>query len=439
MAQPTEQDLVQLGPFVKGMNNIAREDSIPRDQLRVAQNVDFYPTGKIRTREGRVKKVALAGASNFWSDGIYALVQGDATLYRYIPDDTLIDLFDGFAVDTYNAYCSVNRFIYASDTHQALRVDTYDNSVRPWGIAAPGSPTLTATANGGLDAGTYQVTLTYTTADGEESGAPIASTVDVAEGGGILAALPPPHEAHVTSISVYLARGAGAEVMNYYGAVPVGTTQVQLYKQNLGKPLDTFALVQFPACDFVGLTMGRLFGVPSANPNIVIWSEPGYYGQYNPAKNYVAANYDVDLMAPTTLGAKAEGVFVTSGQRTYFQGGNQPGDFTNNEVYMAGAVRGSLVYVPGSYIQLQGMPQAPVPIWIATNGTICLGMPNGTVLPLTEGRFAAAVGVRCSSVFRELNGVRQALFTMEPPTSEALVAATDSLTVTVVRNGIEIQ
>ena len=437
MAQPTEQDLVQLGPWPRGMNNVAREDSVPRDQLRLAQDVDFYPTGKVRSRPGRVKKVSLAGASNFWSDGIYALVQADATLYRYIPDATLLTLYNGFAVDSYNAYCSVNRFIYASDGRKALRIDTFDNSVQPWGIRAPGSPPLVANGVGGWDAGTYQVTLTYTTAEGEESGAPLASTVTVAEGGGMLVSLPPPTESHVASISIYVSR-PGGETLYYYGAVPVGTTQVQLYKQNLGKQLDTFGLVQFPACDFAGLTMGRLFGVPSANPNTVIWSEPGYYGQYQPAKNYVATNYAVDLMAPTSLGAKAEGVFVASGERTYFQGGNQPGDFTNNEVYMAGAVRGSLVYVPGSYIQMQGMPQSPVPIWIATNGTICLGMPSGTVLPLTEGRFAAAVGVRASAVFRELNGVRQTLFTMEPPASEALVAATDSLSVTVVRNGIEI-
>jgi len=435
MAIPTERELVPRGPWPEGANNVAREDSIPSGQFRSGINVDVYPGGKLRRRRGQALSTAQAGSRCAWSDGHYALFRAAGSLYRFVPGQTPLLLCSGLQIDADMAYCSVNQYIYVSDGAQALRVDTQSNAVRAWGLPTPlGQPTLTATANGGLDAGTYQVAITYLDASKEESGSTLSTQVDVVQGGGIALSAFPPAPADVAAVNIYLTQANQVE-MCLYATVPYNVSSVQLFRDNFGRPLQTQFLSPLPAGNDAAFTLGRLF---VAIGNSVCWSEAQRYGLFSAEFNYVSYAAPVVLLAATAPGAQSQGLFVATTARTYFLQGTAPGQFNSILAYTAGAVPGTMTMISGSYFEADGVPNVPVPVWVSTVGTVCIGMPDGTVRPLTEGRFAMAVGERGSAIFRELDGVRQALFTMRPPTATSPLAATDSLTITRVKNGLSL-
>jgi hypothetical protein len=437
MARPTDRDLVKRGPWPRGANNIAREDSVPPAACRSAVNVDFYPGGKVRRRYGSAHEVSLAQARSGWSDGHYALVVAGDTLYRFVPPSTLTPITTGVQLGADVVYESVNQYVYVSDAARAWRVSTLDDSAVSWGVPTPaGQPMLAATAVGGMDAGAYQLAITFARADGEESAATLSTTVDVPEGGGIALSAFPAAPADVATINIYLTEPNGTDE-RWAAAVPANATSAQLYRGALGRPLVTQLLSPLPPGTDAVFTCGRLFVV---HENFLCWSEPLHYGLYSPERNYIPYAGKIVMLAATSPAAQSPGLFVAvEGGRTYFLPGNDPSGFNNVIAYNASAVPGSKTIVSGSYFDDPTIPNVPLPVWVSSIGTVCLGMPDGSVKALTEGRFAMAIGDRGAAVVRELNGIRQLLFSMRPPAMASRLAAQDTLTIKRVKNGIEVQ
>lgn len=434
MAAFSSRDIARLGPWARGANNVAREDSLPPSSARAMTNVDIYPGGKVRRRGGSAPVATQPLVENLWSDGHYALCTSSGSLYRFVPGQPLQLLASGIEIEADVAYCAVNQFIYASDTQRALRVDTTNDSVVPWGVPTPlHNPALTATANGGMAAGAYQVAITYARADGEESGATLSESIDVLAGGGIaLSGFPPAPSADVTTIVIYRTTANGTEEA-YTAAVPSNVVTAQLFDGALGRALTTQLLSPMPAGRAAAFTCGRLF---VAVGNAVCWSEPLQYGLTNIETNYAAFSADVAMIVAASPAAQSQGVFVGTGATTYFLRGTDTDEFINTIAYHAGAVPGSAVLVSGAFFEDDTIPNVPVPVWVATNGAVCAGLPDGSVKPLTEGRFAMSTGDRASSLVREINGIRQMLVTMRPPAHKSVFAASDSVAVTRIKNGI---
>lgn len=436
MALPNENNLVKLGPWGRGANNVAREDSVPRTAYREGVNVDTYPGGKVRRRPG-FAQVDASAAYNFWSDGYYALQSAGTTLYRFIPGQARQALYAGLRPESTLAYEAVNQFVYVSDGARAMSVNTTNNQVIPWGVQSPsGQPALAASSGGGMDAGSYQVAITYARASGEESGTGVAAVIAVAEGGGIaLTGIPQPSDNSVTKINIYMTSANGAE-LKYYGSIATGVVTEQMYKQNLGVPLKTQHLIPMPAGHMAAFSGGRLY---VAVGNLVVWSEPLMYGLFDPRFNYLQYAADIDLLAPTATDGAMSGCFIAAGDRTYFLAGEDPLKWNNLVRYGATAVQGSLQYLPGSRFQAQTIPSELVPVWLASNGYFCLGMPDGSIDALTEGRFAASIGGgRASAFYRDYKGVPHMVVAMQGPGQASQAACDDDVVATVVRNGVAV-
>jgi hypothetical protein len=434
MARPSPGDLVQRGPWARGANNVARQDSIPSSSVRALINGDFYPGGKIRRRYGNERVAAQPRMRNGWSDGHYALGTADGVLYRFIPGQPLKQLLTGLRVDADVAYCSVNQYIRVSDGAEAWRVNTVDDTVVPWGVATPNrQPTLTATTIGAMDAGTYQLALTFARADGEEGGATLSTSVDVLDGGGIALSDFPIAPPDVATIQIYLTPPNGKEE-SLYAVVPANATSAQLSRGPYGRALTTQLLSRIPPGTDMALANGVLFVIDGP---FLFWSEYLQFGLYSPERNYVAYASNTRMVVPTAQSVQAQGIFVATETSTYFEQGTDPAKFNHTIAYHASAIPNSKVFVPGSFFDPRDqIPTIPVPVWVAANGTVCVGMPDGTVKTMTEGKFAMSVGDRGAGVVRELNGIRQLLFSMRPPVAVSRVAARDSVTITRVKNGI---
>lgn len=434
MALPKESDLAKFNGWPSGANNVAREDSVPRASFREGINVDVLPGGKVRRRPGSTTLATDSGANFAWSDDHYALFVKNGTLKRFLPPGTFKTLLaNAFQIDTPISYCSVNEFIYASDGIRAWRVSTIDDSVVPWGVPSPlDQPILTATSNGGMAAGRYQVAITYARADGEESGSPLAVFVYVVDGGGIAMSHFPLPPSDVTDVNVYMTRANGQSLL-YYGNAPANATGIQLYNNELGKMIGTLLMTPLVPGTASCFTLGRLF---VANGQYVHWSAALHYGLHAKDNDYIAYATNINMLAATAQGAQSKGIFVGCEHRTYFMYGTGPDSFSNVLAYTSGVVPGTLVYIPGSYFEIDGFPTEMLATWVAKNGTVCVGLPDGTVKPLTEGRFVMDVGDRGSAMFREYNGIRQAIFGMQGPTMASQLKASDSLIIETVHNGI---
>lgn len=436
MARPTEKEMVTLGPWPRGANNVAREDSVPGTAYRKGTNVDVYPGGKVRRRPGYTV-VDPTPTANFWSDGTVALCTSlDGTsLYRFTPDAPLSLLYDGFVLDAEIAYASVNNLIYVSDGVTALRVDPLNDTVRPWGIPrVPLQPVLEADA-GGLAPGAYQVCATYVSVDGEEGGVGVASTINLPSGGGIRATLPAfPVPAHIGWINLYVTR-PGDSTFRLYRKYTAGVAlDVLIGMSALGRELRTFGLEPLPAGSFAALAGGRLLVTVG---NTLMWSDELNYGLYDPAHNYIPYPADIDMIAPTALGAAASGVFVAAGQRTMFAEGANIRTANNQLAYGAGANRGAPVYIDGDAFGREDFPTRPLPTWLASDGSVCVGLPDGQVISLTGGRYLMPSGIRAVLAERDLAGIRQVVVNVKEPVGSMAVSS-DSADTILVRNGVVI-
>ena len=436
---PNESDLASFGPFARGANNLAREDSVPQQAFRRGINVDVYPGGKTRRRKGYSVLLDTA-LKNIWSgDGEYGLcTSADAsTLYHVDPTVGLTELYNGFRPESEIAYCLVNDTVCVSDGATMLRVGTADSSVRPWGVPRPaGNPVLSA-VDGGLAPGDYQIAITYATLDREESGADTASYISLPNGGGIRCQLADfPTDTHVASINVYVT-AAGGEELRWYGTYPRGALDIVVSNGRRGRPLHTMGLDQMPAGEILAFAGGRLL---CAIDNLLLFSPSLYYGLTDVVRNYFAYAGRIDMVAPAQPAGASTGIFVAAGGKTYFlnMADGNVANATNPIAYHVGAVRGAPTYIDGAALGMDGVPAQPVPMWLAKNGMPCVGLPSGQVIALTNLRYQMDIGDRVSIAQRELAGINQTIIGVRNPQVGSVARPADVPEVTLIRNGIEI-
>jgi hypothetical protein len=433
MARPTEAEMVQLGPWPRGVNNVAREDAVPSNALRAATNVDLTAQGKVQRRAGYDRVyVSTIGTRSLWSDGTTAIFAEGTELKSLSTAYAATVLAGGLHPASHVSYADISTWLYYSDGFVSGRVDLSSMTSRPWALNTPGGCAAVPSAAGGLDAGDYLVTIAYRTAGGELSGAPIAQKVTVVQGGGVTLTFSTPTQAEVSHVRAYISGANGAE-LRYHSEVAVGTTTMTLGVMYLGAELPTYLLQPMPACEHIALFNGRLFG---AHGQYLFFSKPYFYGLYHPANGFITFPYTVDMLASVSMGNSESGLLVGSGERTYYLSGAGPDKFDQKVVYPRGVVPGSLTYVPGSAFDptLQ-LGTDLLPVWLATNGVLCVGAPGGRVQPLTEGRFVTAIHERAAGLFRERNGIRQLVMTGISTVDQPLATA-DTPVTTTVQNGL---
>lgn len=419
MAGVNDRALRSAGPWPLGVVNAIAEDAMPRDEngrplgLRAADNVDLDPVGTPSRRRGAEQFYAGTLAHSLWTDDRFpvGLFVDNGTLHTIDAAGEVADL--GVAVgDLPVSYELIGERVFYSNT---TACGVIDMALRrhDWGPETPaGQPDVAAVDGYGLAAGRYQVAVTFIDALGRESGSTLAAAVDVGEGQGIaLSNIPQPLTA--PAIAVFIT-DANDQVLRFHSALGAGTTAAVLGQPARGRALETQFLVPMPPGQIVGLFNGRQF---VAARRTLRWSPPLRYGLTDPVRNVLRFAADIDLFAPVGEGASG-GVFVAAGARTHYFAGNDPAAWGVNIKKSTGAIPGSYCRIPANVFG--GEDTERVPVWIATDGQVCIGRPGGVIATPKQGLAVLDGAARAAALFREENGLQQYLAALHGPRPQSL-------------------
>lgn len=408
MAGVSDKAVIPAGPWPAGIDNLNAETALTRSEdgkrviaLREAVNVDIPRGGWPRRRDGFGLAIAGTRMHSLWHCGHFPflLYADGAEQFAWAGTDPFV-VRSGLASRDIS-YAIPNDKVFCTNAAENWCVRA-DGSLGAWGMESPiGQPDVTAASDGGLDAGVYQVAITYLDGAGEESGTGLATTVDVAQGGGILlSSIPQPQSPDVARIRVYRSPTNG-DVLYAARDVAVGQTIATIGVGELGRPLATQFLDPLPPGHLVRYLGGRLY---VARGNEMRWSEALRYGLTHIAKNVRRIGENIDMMEPVGEGSDGAGLFVADHKRTYWIDGTNPGAQGMRIAYAYGAVRGTGVVVPGNVFGLE--TTMPVAYWLAKSGVACVGLPGGQVMPLRENQVVAPNADSGASLLREQNGIR---------------------------------
>lgn len=405
MAGVRDRELVQLGPWPQGINNLAKEGSLPADPetglplaLRELDNMDLDAGGFARARQG----YGLVHAGNLmhslWShpEVPFALVVDGGQLHAVHAGREPEPL--GAMVGSQPVSYELINDRIAFTNRTACGLVLLDQRVCAWAPEHPGGlPDIAPVAGFGLSAGQYQVAVTFMDELGRESGCGAAAAVDCADGQGIqLNNIPQPLRADTAAVLVY-ATGANDQVLRLAARLLPGTQSHVLTVPAEGRSLTTQFLQPLPAGQLTRLFNGRQYVAAGGQ---ILWSDPLRYGMFNPVRNRVGFRGQVDVMEP----GGQEGMFVAAGQRTYFLGGQDPANWGLRMVRSSGAAPGS-IRVPGNVLGFDSTEDWPV--WIERTGHFCVGSAGGQVLVLKEGEAVINDADRAALMFRQQDGLQQ--------------------------------
>lgn len=425
------EKLVRQAGYPAGINNRARDTEAPLDEfgrpmaLREAVNVSLTKTGRPVRRPGRIKRVPGRAHSLFaFNQHLLAVVDGVMGAYRRAPEGVLtLDTTLATPGERFCTYATDDFSVWWSNGVTSGRI-AEDLSVHPFWIDTP-APVQLAVGTGALAAGRYEVSVTAVDADGRESGASGAVGVNVPTGGGLIVTLPAA-PAGTLRWRLYVTPPNG-EVLYEQAELAVGATSANVGNLTPTAKLETQWLHPLLPTQCLRYGHSRLFGLAN---NVLIWSEPYRLGLMSP-DNHVVLGSEATLLEPVGDGTDGAGAWVADHKRTYFMAGADPENWQQQARYPHAAVPGTSCTVPGSYFGLE--TDAPVAYWMARNGTPCIGLPGGVLIPLREDSLALPVDAeRGASGLMFFDGLRQLLTTTLSATGNT-AAAGDSADAVVIR------
>ena len=381
--QSKEAKTVALSPWLKGVNTRLAAHALPNGTLRNAVNVDIDSTGRIKRRQG-YQRLLAGQAHSLWADANNLLLVLDGDLVRVNPDTPETTLIRADVGTDPISYAQVANLLYYGNRTVRGRLDLYTGThYNAFGPANPeGAPTLMVGSEGALPAGTYQLVLTFISALGEESGAGLASTIELTTAGSIRLTHIPQGDA--SKVRIYCTTPNGIELLKQTDLVK-GITEYELTTITRGKLLATQFLEPLPAGDLLRYFRGRLY---LADGPVVWHSQPIHYGLYAPDDDYLPPfAADITLLEPVE-----EGIYIGAGG-TWFLHGSGPADFVLRFIDAETPIPGTGLSVPVELIDSQLTGRAAY--WMTPSGP-ALGMPNGLVKYPTRDSlpgFSATSGV----------------------------------------------
>lgn len=426
----SDNDLTTFPGFPEGMNTVDDAAAIGPRALREALNVDLHSGGKPRRRRGRRK---VLGGSNVHSlfahpDFPFALVRSTDQLLAFDGTFEPIVIADGLGGQP-ASYAELNGDLLWTVENVATGRLSPGLENRPLGVPTPpGVPQAAAAANGGLFAGAYKVALSYQLASGEEGGACAPRSVVVGDNGAIVVTLPDPEDARVEAIRVWISE-PGDGVLYHAIDVVAGMPEVLIGEGPRGKDAEARHLFPLPP----GHLLRVLNGIPwMATGNQVYHCEAMRPGLHHPGHHRFPFQKRIDMMQPVGQ-AESAGMYIASGQRTFWLAGATPKQTNQRIARSTGAVPGTGLTVPG---EVFGQAAGDVAYWMASDGVPCLGLPGGQVVPLNK-QVARERFERGASLLREIAGVVQVVTAGRGGTRSSFGAA-DTVEVKQYRNGIEV-
>lgn len=391
--------LPTIGPFPAGVNNRRPPHELTQavgngsiDLLRDAVNVDVSDSGKLRRREG-FSQVFSGRARSAWGDDKAGFYAEGSTLYHLWLDPggelrRSVIRADLAPTETLS-YCEAGgTYYYTSKSVMGMVRGGARLDFTPRPLL---TPELSVTP-GALPKGRYQVCITQFGAAGE-SASTTPAAIEVPAGGGIRVSSIPP--APVGCITLIYVTGADGEVFGRAAVDIAGGVADILTPSSTGATCQTLLLEPMPPGAIVRFGNARLL---VAAGNVLCYSEPFFPGLWRPSKNYIQFPEPITALEPS-----GRGVFVAA-DKTYWLGG---------EITQA-ALDERLPYgaVPNSGGNDPANPESC--FWISERGLV-FGGPDGSVKNLQEEQLALTGGTAGAAVYRERNGQRHVLTSVQDP------------------------
>lgn len=432
MAGPRNDDPVRWPSFPDGLNNVREATDPPVDEdgrhtaLLDAVNVSLTATGKPKRRPGQIHRIPGRAHSLFSGrDHLFGVTDGVLGAYRAAADGALtLDVALATPGDRFVTYATDDYSIWWSNGIEQGRIDE-DLSVHPLWIDTPAAPLLALAGAGGLARGRYEVTVVAVDAAGRESGASGPVGLQVPSGQGIVVTLPNAPQG-TSRWRVYVTPPNG-EVFYQVADLPPSATTTTIGHHAAGARCETLWLHPLLPCKHMRFGHNRIFGLAN---NVLIWSQEYRPGLMHP-DNHIVLGDEATLLEPVGEGGDGAGCWVADHKRTYFLTGADPEGWRQIARYPHAAVPGTSMTLPGTYFRLETTD--PVAFWLARNGTPCIGLPGGELIPLREESLALPIDAeRGATGLMLFEGIRQ-LLTTTISASANLAAASDSADATVRR------
>lgn len=388
--------------FAEGVDNRTHATRLADGFVRHAENVEIDERGVGSLRDGYALWVDLPGAHSLWDHPLltFGLVADANTLYRLDDDGTLTALATGLNGSRLS-YAVIGRHAFWSNGVQTGRVDLL-GTAGGWGVETP-LPAfgVAAAATGGLFAGRYGVSMTFTNAAGEEGGAPETEYVDVPEGGGIqVSGVPVSGDGLATAARIYVTSANGTELFHATTMAP-GTATVVIGAGERGKLLATQFLEPFPPATHLLTKAGRLIGAVGRR---LVWSRALYPGLWRPTQNSLTLPDEITMIAAPDSPQFV--LYVATRKRVYVLQGESIDSTTLSVACAAGAQPGSMAMLPAEVLHMDGVTTA-TPLWAGTDGVPYAGLLGG-VVPLTD-KFVYPIYDQAAAGFVQQGGLSRYL------------------------------
>jgi hypothetical protein len=398
-----------------GVDLLSNETSLPKGAVREAINVDIDRAGNFNRRAGYTKVVAGTQFHSIKTASLsgLVLVAQAHLLKQFDPSTYALNTVFTMNSDDPVDYTEHDGNLYATNKTTLFWLPQGDSAFRLLGVPTPQSPSLAATATGGLDSGDYTVAVTVLDSRGEESGSSDYVAIRLASPGGVAVSNLPTYGARVR-IYITPPNGEGMYLAKEFASGPSSTSvgdDIRL------KKLETSALEPLPPGNFVRGFNGRLY---TAVDNVLNFSESFRYGLYFPAHNKIRFQDSISFIEPVM-----DGMFVGAGNRTYFLAGGDPTQWKQVPVNGSRPIYGSSVLVPSEHFPDKMIQSpAPVAVWLSNTGYFA-GLPGGSVVPLQPDRLRiGATSGRSAILFRE--GRKQIVTPVNSSTTVTYGSAVDT-------------
>lgn len=382
----------------KGVDNRRADYDVADDALRDGVNVDISNSGRVQMRRGITQAVAMAGAHSVFSDGARMIWATPTTLRLAGASLTPSLLLTDARLANPLSYVTVNGDTYFSNEQINGKISAA-GVYSPWGVVPPATqPVCTGSPVGSGVARQYQVSCTFITAIGEESGSNLLPVLVLCgESPTIVASsIPQSSDPRVIATRLYVTNIDG-EIFYRNQDVPVGVTTVAMTGFfGTGGSMDTQFGLNPPPGQLLEYYNGRIY---IAAGNVVWFTDALNYNIHYPIEGFLFYPERVTL-----LKAVVDGLFISS-DKTYFVERAGADDVTQRVVLPHRAVEGAAC----------GLPDTRDVIWFSERGFV-RGGDGGKVQMITDNQLAVDKYTRGALSFDENDGRRSIIAALTGPT-----------------------